>query len=88
MSCTQAGPQAGSRIRSARRPPRGASVERIERVARRALARGVAIQTLSRFAASERARAGIVLGYGGIHTSNIERGLRILRKCFAASADD
>jgi GntR family transcriptional regulator/MocR family aminotransferase len=67
---------------------RSASVEQIERVARRALARGVAIQTLSRFAASERARAGIVLGYGGIQTSDIGRGLRILLTCLAASADD
>jgi GntR family transcriptional regulator/MocR family aminotransferase len=66
---------------------RTASVERIEAVARRAFARGVAIQTLSRFAASERARAGIVLGYGGIPASDIERGLRILLTCFAGSAD-
>jgi hypothetical protein len=36
------------------------------------------------FAAGERAQPGIVLGYGGIPTADIERGLRILRKWFAA----
>jgi GntR family transcriptional regulator/MocR family aminotransferase len=67
---------------------RVASVERIERIARRALARGVAIQTLSRFAAGPRARAGIVLGYGGIPTSDIERGLDILFRCFGGSSEE
>jgi GntR family transcriptional regulator/MocR family aminotransferase len=61
------------------------SVERIDAIARRALSNGVAIQTLSIFAAGERAQPGIVLGYGGIPTADIERGLGILRKSFAAS---
>jgi GntR family transcriptional regulator/MocR family aminotransferase len=66
---------------------RTASVARIEVIAQRALARGVAIQTWSRFAASDRARAGIVLGYGGIRTSDIQRGLSILRECFDSSRE-
>jgi GntR family transcriptional regulator/MocR family aminotransferase len=61
---------------------RAASVARIEAIAQHALARGVAIQTLSRFAAGDRAHAGIVLGYGAIQSADIERGLRILRECF------
>ena len=67
---------------------RAASVARIEAVAQRALARGVAIQTLSRFAASDRAHAGIVLGYGAISSSDIERGLRILRECFTSGREE
>ena len=58
------------------------SVDRIEDIARRALARGVAIQTLAGFAAGGRAQAGIVLGYGGIATADIAHGLRTLRGCF------
>jgi GntR family transcriptional regulator/MocR family aminotransferase len=62
---------------------RSASVEQIDSVARRALSAGVAIQTLSRFAASDRPRAGVVLGYGAIPLVDIERGLRILHTCFS-----
>ena len=65
---------------------RSASVAQIDDVARRALRAGVAIQTLSRFAASERPHAGVVLGYGAIATPDIERGLRILRTCFPTNA--
>jgi GntR family transcriptional regulator / MocR family aminotransferase len=61
---------------------RTASVDQIEAFARRAADAGVAIQTLSSFAAGEKALAGIVLGYGGIATADIEEGLRRLRKCF------
>jgi GntR family transcriptional regulator/MocR family aminotransferase len=64
-----------------------ASVERIEAIARRAMAAGVAVQTLARFAASDRPHAGVVLGYGGIATEAIQPGLRILRKCFASRRD-
>jgi GntR family transcriptional regulator/MocR family aminotransferase len=66
---------------------RTASVERIDAIARRAMAAGVAIQTLARFAASDRLRAGVVLGYGGIATKAIQPGLRILRTCFASRRD-
>jgi GntR family transcriptional regulator/MocR family aminotransferase len=66
---------------------RTASVERIDAIARRAMAAGVAIQTLARFAASDRPHAGVVLGYGGIATEAIQPGLRILRKCFASRRD-
>ena len=62
---------------------RKASVEQIEALATRAADAGVAIQTLSFFAAGEKALAGIVLGYGGIATTDIEEGLRRLRKCFS-----
>ena len=54
----------------------------IERSPRRAAAAGVAIQTLSSFAVGENALAGIVLGYGGIATTDIQKGLRRLGKCF------
>ena len=49
---------------------------------RRAAAAGVAIQTSSSFAVGENALAGIVLGYGGIATTDIQEGLRRLGKCF------
>ena len=54
----------------------------IEALARRAAAADVAIQTLSSFAVGENALAGIVLGYGGIATTDIQKGLRRLGKCF------
>ena len=50
----------------------------IEALARRAAAADVAIQTLSSFAVGENALAGIVLGYGGIATTDIQEGLRRL----------
>jgi len=37
---------------------------------------------LARFAAGERRRAGLVLGYGAIATARIEEGLSRLRRCF------
>ena len=54
----------------------------IEALARRAAAADVAIQTLSSFAVGENALAGIVLGYGGIATTDIQEGLRRVVKCF------
>jgi DNA-binding transcriptional MocR family regulator len=42
----------------------------------------VAIETLSSFAVGENALAGIVLGYGGIATTDIQEGLRRLGKRF------
>jgi GntR family transcriptional regulator/MocR family aminotransferase len=57
-------------------------VTQIEALAQRAAAVGVAIETLSSFAVGEHALTGVVLGYGGIATTDIEEGLRRLRKCF------
>ena len=54
----------------------------IEALARRAAAAGVASKTSSSFAVGENALAGIVLGYGGIATTDIQEGLRRLGKCF------
>ncbi len=51
-------------------------------VARHASEVGVEVQQLARYAASPRARAGLVLGYGAIRTEHIETGLRRLRACF------
>ena len=61
---------------------RNMSADQIVEIARRAAARGVAVQVLSRFAVSENPRAGIMLGYGAIPTSHIEEGVRLLRACF------
>jgi GntR family transcriptional regulator/MocR family aminotransferase len=60
-----------------------ASVDAIYDVVRRASAAGVQVQALARFAAGERRRAGLVLGYGAIATARIEEGLARLRRCFA-----
>jgi GntR family transcriptional regulator/MocR family aminotransferase len=64
---------------------RNASVEQVETIAERALAAGVAIQTLSLFAVSDEMRSGIVLGYGAVPTPRIEEGLRRLCKCFTTA---
>ena len=48
----------------------------IEALARRAAAAGVASKTSSSFAVGENALAGIVIGYGGIATTDIQEGLR------------
>jgi GntR family transcriptional regulator/MocR family aminotransferase len=61
---------------------RKASARQIAAVARRAIDVGVAFQMLSSFAVGETARAGIVLGYGAIATSQVKEGLHRLRKCF------
>ena len=44
---------------------------------------GIAFDRLSVYYSHHRARAGIVLGYGAIATSDVDEGLRRLRKCFA-----
>jgi GntR family transcriptional regulator/MocR family aminotransferase len=62
---------------------RAASVDAIYDVVRLATAAGVEVQALARFAAGERRRAGLVLGYGAIATARIEEGLSRLRRCFA-----
>ncbi|MFL5493412.1 MAG: PLP-dependent aminotransferase family protein, partial [Gemmatimonadales bacterium] len=59
-----------------------ASAERIGAVARRASGEGVEVQELSRFAVSTPGRAGLMLGFGGIATGDIEDGLHRLRACF------
>jgi GntR family transcriptional regulator/MocR family aminotransferase len=61
---------------------RRASVEQVAKVQGRAIEAGVAIQVLSWFAMNPIKRAGIVLGYGGVATDQIEEGLRRLRRCF------
>jgi GntR family transcriptional regulator / MocR family aminotransferase len=60
------------------------SADQIVEIAGRARDRGVAIQVLSRFAASAVARSGIMLGYGAIPTARIEEGVHLLRACFAS----
>jgi GntR family transcriptional regulator/MocR family aminotransferase len=61
---------------------RKASVEQIAAIQPQAIEAGVAIQILSWFAVNPIKRAGIVLGYGGVATDQIEEGLRRLRRCF------
>jgi GntR family transcriptional regulator/MocR family aminotransferase len=58
------------------------SADRIAKIAGRAHDRGVAVQVLSRFAASAVARSGIMLGYGAVPTGRIEEGVHLLRACF------
>jgi GntR family transcriptional regulator/MocR family aminotransferase len=66
---------------------RNASVATVAEVARRAVADGVAVQLLSSFfAGAERRQAGLVLGYGGIATSDIDEGLRRLLRSFDSCA--
>jgi DNA-binding transcriptional MocR family regulator len=61
---------------------REASVDQVAAIARRAAKAGVAIQILSWFAVGQRKLAGVVLGYGGVATNQIQEGLRRLRRCF------
>jgi GntR family transcriptional regulator/MocR family aminotransferase len=63
---------------------RRASTDRVRAIARRAWEAGVAVQQLSSFAVKPPARAGFVLGYGGIPTDRIEEGLCRLGSCFTA----
>lgn len=65
---------------------RSASVDRILAALRRASAAGVECMPLSLFAAGDRPRAGVVLGYGAISADQIGEGLRRLRVSFAESA--
>jgi GntR family transcriptional regulator/MocR family aminotransferase len=62
---------------------RKATVDQIAAVVRRAAARGVACHPLSMFASGRQLRSGLVLGYGGIATEDIDEGLARLRACFA-----
>ena len=60
-----------------------ASVATIDRVVRRASARGVEVLPLSMFSL-RRPLAGLVIGYGAIATGQIPEGLRRLRACFGS----
>jgi GntR family transcriptional regulator / MocR family aminotransferase len=65
---------------------RTATVAGMDAVARRALAAGVAVQTLSFCAVRpETSRAGFALGYGAIATKDINAGLRLLRTCLRSA---
>ncbi len=57
-------------------------VPALEAVAERAADRGVQVQLLSRFRLGETARAGLMLGYGGVEIERMEEGLALLRECF------
>ena len=61
---------------------RSASVEQISNTVQRASALGVEIQRLAKFAVDGPPRAGLLFGYGAIPTSNIPKGLALLRSCF------
>ncbi|MBW3671164.1 MAG: hypothetical protein KY432_05765 [Acidobacteria bacterium] len=54
-------------------------------LAARAAREGVAFDRLSRYYATARKKAGVVLGYGAITTHDITEGLRRLRHCCAAA---
>ncbi|PTY04285.1 GntR family transcriptional regulator [Opitutaceae bacterium EW11] len=56
--------------------------EQLVRVQARAAKRGVAFHLLSLFSVPEKARSGILLGYGTIPTFRIRDGLQRLRECF------
>ena len=58
------------------------SVDEISAVARRASAAGVEVPELARVSIVTPRRAGLVLGYGAIPTSQVAEGLRRLRACF------
>ena len=64
---------------------RKATVDEIARIVARARDAGVACLPLSMFAFGGPPRAGLVLGYGGIATEDIDEGLRRLRSCFRDS---
>lgn len=59
-----------------------ASVDRLRSIARRAADRSAAIQLLWPRPFGAQGRTGLMLGYGGIPTSRIKEGLRLLRSCF------
>lgn len=61
---------------------RSTSVPEMSEIAARAAADGVQVQRLSSFAATLPPQPGLVLGYGAISLSEIEEGLRRLRRCF------
>jgi GntR family transcriptional regulator/MocR family aminotransferase len=61
---------------------RTASAARIDIVARRASGLGVEVQELARFSVKGTGGPGLLVGYGGIPTADIEEGLRLLRSCF------
>ena len=58
------------------------SVAEINAVARRAAALGVAVRELATASFATPQRAGLILGYGAIQTSDVPEGLRRLGACF------
>lgn len=62
---------------------RKASAEEIKVIAEKASEAGVEFQELSAITVAPSGRAGIMLGYGAIPTTNIREGLRRLRGCFS-----
>lgn len=61
---------------------RRASAGQVEKIARRAAGRGVALHLLWPRGVNSAGQAGLMLGYGAIPTSKIKEGLRVLRSCF------
>ncbi|WP_405145853.1 PLP-dependent aminotransferase family protein [Sphaerisporangium sp. NBC_01403] len=59
----------------------GASID-LARVLNRARDLGVATDSLAGYCVGDRPQAGLVLGYGTIHTENIAAGLRLLARSF------
>jgi GntR family transcriptional regulator/MocR family aminotransferase len=56
--------------------------EELQAVLGRASTAGVELQPLSMYDLGPPSQPGIVLGYGAIPTTDIEEGLRRLRRCF------
>ncbi|WP_232663450.1 MocR-like pyridoxine biosynthesis transcription factor PdxR [Pseudonocardia sp. TRM90224] len=74
---------AGLHLATRARP--GMSVEKIDRVVRRARQSGVAIDPLARYAATPAtAQAGVVFGFGAIQADKIATGVELLADCFPA----
>jgi GntR family transcriptional regulator/MocR family aminotransferase len=61
---------------------RDASRDAMKRVMRRASEAGVEIHGMARLGVHEPARAGLILGYGGIGKADLAEGLRLLRHSF------
>jgi GntR family transcriptional regulator/MocR family aminotransferase len=61
---------------------RSRSVSRERDIAERARAEDAGFDRLSVYCTAKRPQTGLVLGYGAIATSNIDEGLRRLRRCF------
>jgi GntR family transcriptional regulator / MocR family aminotransferase len=62
------------------------SVSQVNAIVQQASALGVECQPLSKFAAGESLRCGLMLGYGAIRCEQIEEGLLILRTVFEGAA--
>jgi GntR family transcriptional regulator/MocR family aminotransferase len=58
------------------------SADELTAVVARAATAGVVVPPLSRYSVDQPARAGLVLGYGGIDITHIDEGLQLLRHSF------